>query len=180
MLNKLFGFRRTPVSLLDEVLRVINRQEGKAVNRVTLTAMQRDVTKIFDQAINKRKERWLLFDSIQVVGATIQLLNGVVSFHWETRFFPRQRHANQFARSFPLGYYGTYDLWVVKAGHLPAIVLARYGGAVADYRSAMPELIEIKDTCEHAEALREAHRRAHAIGFFCSELPIDPKRVLSR
>lgn len=169
-----FGLVGNTGSLIDEILKAINRRVGNSLNRETLTEVQKDVVKIFDHSLNDLGERWMLFEGLEVVGATIQVIDGIVSFKWETRFAPRQRHDNQYGRAQPLGYYHRYDLWVVKYGTIPPVLIARYGEEVQDYYASVPGEETTDSTGDPLEPLLEAYKRAQALGVYGSELPEEP------
>lgn len=172
-----FGMNASPTSLVDEILKAINRKSGSSLNRDTLSDIQKDVVEIFDRSLNDRGERWILFDGLEVIGATIQVIDGVVSFKWETRFSPRQRHDNQYGRAQPLGYYDRYDLWVVRYGTIPPVLLARYGEEIQDYYASVPGQELVDSTGDPLEPLLEAYKRAQALGLYGPELPEEPVKT---
>lgn len=167
MLVKWFKTDNVPKSLVDEVLAIINAHTGEPVNRGTLTVIQERLDEFFLNLPSK----WVLFDGVQVVGAQVQLIDGIVSFYWRTEFYPKQRHQNQYGKVIPLGYYGRHDLWVVKHGGVPPVVLARFGDDVNDYVCISCSLSV--DKC--SEPLVEAYNRASMLGVLDTSIPIDPE-----
>lgn len=167
MLVKWFKADNVPKSLVDEVLAIINAHTGKPVNRETLTTIQERIDDFFRDLPSK----WVLFDGVRVVGAQLQLIDGIVSFYWRTEFYPKQRHQNQYGKVIPLGYYGRHDLWVVKHGGVPPVVLARYGDGVSDYVCISCSL----NVEESSEPLVEAYNRAGLLGALDTSIPLDPK-----
>lgn len=164
---KWFKAGTVPKSLVDEVLGIINLYAGQPVNRDTLTDMQKKLDSFFCEL----EGHWVLFDGIRVVGAQLQLIDGLVSFYWRTEFYPTQRHQNQYGSVIPLGYYGRHDLWVIKHGGIPPVVLARFGDGVSDYvciSSALP----LEDA---SETLVEAYNRAAQLGALDDSIPLDPE-----
>lgn len=170
MLVKWFNVNKVPDSLVDEVLGIVNLFAGQAVNRDTLTNMQVKIDKLFETLPGQ----WMLFDGLRVTGAQLQLIDGLVSFHWRTEFYPSQRHQNQYGRVHPLGYYGHHDLWVVKQGNIAPVLIARYGDQIDDYACSTsavgPGLL--------SEELAEAYKRAVAVGVLDDQLPADPHYAL--
>lgn len=171
MLVKWFNTGKVPESLVDEVLGIVNLYTGQPVNRDTLTNMQIKIDKLFETLPGQ----WMLFEGLRVSGAQLQLIDGLVSFHWRTEFYPTQRHQNQYGKVHPLGYYGPHDLWVVKQGTIPPVLIVRYGDQVDDYQCA---------SCAHgpgllSEELAEAYRRAEGVGVLDGSIPGDPYCVFT-
>lgn len=159
-------FGRPPANILDRVLRVINSYVGQPVNSTTLKDMQREVDKLFTKSKGSG-ERWTLFEGIEVRGAHVFVVDGLVTFRWLTNFYPNARYASQYGRVDPLGFYREFDLYFLRQGTLAPVVIARFGAAVEDARV---ELVNGAKSPEHVEAVS----RAEALGMLDARIPDEP------
>ncbi len=158
--------RGSSENILDRVLRVINSHVGKPLNSATLKEAQEGVDKIFERS-RGYGEKWTLFEGMVITGAHVFAMDGQVSFKWCTAFHPGPRYAGQHGRVDPLGYFGRYDLYMLRQGSLPPIFIARYGEDASDAQCDL--IFNI-----HTHVLEIARDRAKALGMLDASIPDEP------
>ncbi len=110
---------------------------------------------------------WMLCEGCAVAGLHIELDHKNVLLRWNTYFRPDARHGLPSLETAALGLYGNYDLHIVLTGPQAPAILACHdsGKRPATWKlNASPFGPPFQ---EHADALREALRRAHLANALC-------------
>jgi hypothetical protein len=108
----------------------------------------------------ERNDFLLPYDGMAVVGGKIYTTSrgraaSRVELQWVTDFYPGRRYSGQEGSVMPLGFFGTYDLYLGFQDPLPPTLIARYGHAPHEYATQNPFLADLV-----GEPFFEAWRRA--------------------
>jgi hypothetical protein len=115
---------------------------GIKMDPAGLGAMQTSVDHAFSRA-KSRGDFLVPFDGMVVVSARIwlheeRMKDGRVELEWVPQFYPGPRYRGQHGKVVPLGFYGTYDLYIGEQGPLPSTLIARYGDDPSEYLTHNP------------------------------------------